>query len=116
MDTRVAVRMQLKPGCADQYERRHQQIWPELEALLIEAGIYDYSIFLDRDGTSLFAVMRQREGFSDEAIAEHPVMRRWWDHMAELMIVEGDNRPKQWPMREVFRLDDRKTAANHYHG
>ncbi|RYE98628.1 MAG: L-rhamnose mutarotase, partial [Oxalobacteraceae bacterium] len=46
MSTR-AFRMQLKPGQVEEYKRRHDAIWPELSQALVDAGIYDYSIFLD---------------------------------------------------------------------
>lgn len=106
----VALRMQLKPGCAAEYERRHDAIWPELVGLLNEAGVYDYSIFLDGDDLSLFAVMRLGPDYSEALLSAHPVMRRWWTYMADLMIADDDNRPVQWPMRQVFRLPE--TAAS----
>ena len=109
--SQVAFRMQLKPGCASEYERRHLAIWPELRALLSSAGIHDYSIFLDSDGTSLFAVMRVRPGFSDALLSQHPMMRRWWRHMSDLMVVEDDKRPVQWPMQRVFRLSEPSDEA-----
>jgi len=56
----IAFTMQLKPGQAAEYERRHDAIWPELVELLKQAGISDYSIFLDETTGTLFAVLRQR--------------------------------------------------------
>ena len=53
-----AFRMQLKPGMAEEYRRRHDEIWPELAALLRDAGIHDYSIFLDPETNALFAVLK----------------------------------------------------------
>ncbi|HBM59746.1 MAG TPA: L-rhamnose mutarotase, partial [Citreicella sp.] len=46
---KYAFRMTLRPGCAEDYRRRHDAIWPELAALLHEAGVRDYSIHLDPD-------------------------------------------------------------------
>lgn len=100
----LAIRMQLKPGCAEEYERRHDKIWPELAQALTEAGVYDYSIFLDEQTLMLFAVFRLRADDRRETLAAHPVMRRWWDYMADLMLVEPDNRPVELPLRCVFRL------------
>ncbi|HUJ74747.1 MAG TPA: L-rhamnose mutarotase, partial [bacterium] len=54
--TRYAFKMKLKPGFAKEYKRRHDQIWPELSALLKESGVADYSIFLDEETNVLFAV------------------------------------------------------------
>ena len=57
--TRYAFKMKLKPGCIEEYKRRHDTIWPELAALLKKSGIGDYSIFFDEETNSLFAVQKQ---------------------------------------------------------
>lgn len=103
-DRQVAFRMQLKPGCQAEYERRHDELWPDLGQALSEAGIYDYSIFLDEETLSLFAVLRLRPDARPETLPSLPVMRRWWDYMADLMEVEPGNRPVEWPLRSVFYL------------
>lgn len=100
----LAFRMQLKPGMAEEYRRRHDAIWPELAALLGEAGICDYHIFLDPESGALFATLKLRPGSRREMLPEHPVMRRWWDHMADIMEVEPGNRPREWPLVPMFHL------------
>lgn len=102
--TSRAFRMKLKPGTVAEYRLRHDEIWPELSALLSEAGIHDYSIFLDEATLDLFAVLKLREGHDIAALPQHPVMRKWWDYMAELMEVEPGNRPKEWPLTQVFHM------------
>jgi L-rhamnose mutarotase len=99
-----AFRMQLKPGMAGEYKARHDAIWPELAALLHASGIRDYSIFLDEETLSLFAVLKLTDDNSRAALPEHPVMRKWWDYMAPLMDVEHDNKPKEWALQPVFHL------------
>lgn len=99
-----AFRMQLKPGVVDEYKRRHDEIWPELADAITAAGIYDYSIFLDEETLSLFAVLKLREPNLRDTLPEAPVMRRWWDHMAPLMEVQPDNRPVEWPLVPLFHL------------
>ena len=47
--------MFLKPGCEDEYKRRHAAIWPELKKLLSDSGVRNYSIFWDKDTNILFA-------------------------------------------------------------
>jgi len=101
----VAFRMKLKPGTAEEYRRRHQQLWPELADTLRDAGIYDYSIFLDPASLHLFAVLKLCPDHQRDKLAQHPVMRRWWDHMAELMETEADQRPREWPLQPMFHLD-----------
>ena len=50
---RVACKMQLKKGYEAEYKRRHDAIWPELKELLSNAGISDYTIFLDPETLAL---------------------------------------------------------------
>lgn len=54
---KFAFKMRLNPGQKEEYKRRHHEIWPELIALLKEAGISDYSIFLDDESEVLFEVL-----------------------------------------------------------
>jgi L-rhamnose mutarotase len=101
---KIAFKMQLKPGQAAEYERRHDAIWPELAALLKEAGISDYSIFLDEETGALFAVLRRADDHRMDALPEQDVMRRWWAAMAELMETNPDQSPVVVPLRRVFHL------------
>lgn len=103
--TTHAFKMQLKPGVVAAYKKRHDALWPELAAALREAGIYDYAIFLDEDTLALIGVLKRKPGFPFDDLAKQPVMRRWWDYMADLMEVEPDNKPRQWPLTQVFQFD-----------
>ena len=55
---RVAFKMQLHQGFEEEYKRRHEKLWPELEGLLKESGISEYSIFLDPSTLSLFGFLK----------------------------------------------------------
>jgi L-rhamnose mutarotase len=90
---KIAFRMFLHPGCAEAYKQRHDAIWPELRALLKAAGISDYSIYLDEEHHVLFAVLRRSANHSMEALPAHPLMQRWWAHMADLMRTHPDGSP-----------------------
>jgi L-rhamnose mutarotase len=100
-----AFRMKLKPGNTAEYKRRHDEIWPELSQLLREAGVYDYSIFLDEETLHLFAVLKLKADNTRDTLPQHPVMRRWWDYMKDLMYTDRDGRPDEWPLKPVFHLD-----------
>ena len=100
-----AFRMKLKPGMVEEYKRRHDEIWPELSQLLREAGIHDYSIFLDEEDMHLFAVLKLKEGNQLERLPSHPIMRRWWAYMQDLMYTQPDGRPTEWPLAPMFHLD-----------
>jgi len=96
--------MQLKPGNAAEYKLRHDAIWPELASLLHESGVRDYSIFLDEATGALFAVLRRADDHAMDALPQHPVMRRWWQHMADLMDTQSDASPVVVPLAPVFHL------------
>jgi L-rhamnose mutarotase len=102
---RIAFKMKLKSGCTEEYERRHNLIWPELKLLLEEAGIYDYSIFLDNETNILFAVQKVKSTSGSQDLVHHEVVQKWWKYMADIMIVNPDNSPVSVPLREVFRLE-----------
>lgn len=97
--------MKLKPGTAREYKRRHDNIWPELKALLSGAGVYDYSIFLDEDTNTLFAVQKTSGDKGSQDLGKSEVVQRWWAYMADLMETNPDHSPKSEPLTEVFHLD-----------
>ncbi|HWL55930.1 MAG TPA: L-rhamnose mutarotase [Paracoccus sp. (in: a-proteobacteria)] len=101
---KYAFRMMLMPGMAAEYRRRHDAIWPELILLLKEAGIKDYSIHLDPETNALFGVLWRRDDHGMEDLPAHPVMRRWWAHMADLMATHPDNEPVAVPLVPMFHL------------
>jgi len=55
--SRIAFKMKLFPGYEAEYRRRHSTIWPDLQSLLKEAGIREYSIFLEERSLLLFAYL-----------------------------------------------------------
>jgi len=98
--------MKLMPGCREEYKRRHSEIWPELVALLKEGGVHDYTIFLDEETDTLFAVQRQEaSGRSSQDMGNHPVVQRWWKYMADIMETNSDYSPVSTPLKPVFHLD-----------
>lgn len=100
---RIAFKMKIKPGAAAEYERRHNEIWPELKTLLISAGISDYSIFLDAETNTLFAV-QTTTGAGSQSLGSHDVVKLWWKYMADIMETNADHSPVSIPLKEVFRL------------
>ena len=99
-----AFTMKLYPGAQAEYKQRHDEIWPELEALLRESGIYDYRIFLDPATGSLFGHYKLREENTVDALPHHPLMQKWWDYMAPLMETEPSNKPVQVELEPVFAM------------
>lgn len=101
---KYAFRMKLNPGMEAEYIRRHDAIWPELADLLRQAGVSDYSIHLDPETGVLFAVLTRPENHSMESLPDHPLMRKWWAYMADIMQTNPDNSPVQSDLVTVFHL------------
>jgi len=104
-DEIYAFKMQLKPGMEDEYRRRHDAIWPEISAGLKAAGVRDYSIHLDPETNTLFAVMWRRRDHTLDDFARTKTMRKWWDHMADIMQTHPDNEPVTTALDCVFQLE-----------
>ena len=102
---RKAFLMMLKPGRRDEYERRHNPIWPELESVLKQHGVYNYSIFLDRTTDRLIAYAEIESEERWQQIAETEVCKRWWAHMSDLVLTNADNSPLTTELDSVFHLD-----------
>ena len=102
---KVAFLMKLKPGFEAEYKKRHDEIWPELSAVLTEAGVYDYSIYLDRATGILFAVQKRTENNTADDLPNHPIVKKWWAYMADIMDTNADNSPVSTSIECVFHMD-----------
>ncbi len=102
---RNAFKMKLKPGFEDEYKRRHDEIWPELAAELAAAGVSDYSIFLDAETLTLFAVQKLTDDNTADALPDTAIVKKWWAYMADIMDTNADNSPVAVPLGEVFHQD-----------
>ena len=101
---RVAFKMKLFKGSEEEYKRRHDALWPELKTLLKEAGIKDYSIFLDEETNALFGYLTIRDISQLDELPKHPVMKKWWAYMKDIMETNEDNSPVNISLKEVFYL------------
>jgi len=101
---KYAFKMQLLAGCRAEYIKRHDEIWPDLVTLLQEAGVTDYSIHLDDETDTLFAVLWRVDGHTMGDLPSHPVMQKWWAHMADIMETQADNEPIAVPLETVFHM------------
>lgn len=105
MPEKYAFKMKLNPGMREEYQLRHDDIWPELSELLKESGVSDYSIHLDEETNTLFGVLWRKDSHTMDDLPRHPVMRLWWAHMADLMETKPDNEPVATPLVTVFHMD-----------
>lgn len=104
MSERIAFRMNLNPGQAAEYEKRHNEIFPELSQALKDAGVSDYSIWLDPVSNHLFGILTRTDDHTMDRLPDTAIMKRWWKHMADVMETDADNVPTQLPLKQVFLL------------
>jgi L-rhamnose mutarotase len=102
---KLAFKMKLHPGKEEEYKRRHDQLWPELEQLLKQTGIEDYSIFLDEETNYLFGVLKINNFEAMADLPNQPIMKKWWVYMKDIMDSNPDNSPVSVPLKEVFYLE-----------
>ena len=101
---KYAFKMHLNPGMEAEYRKRHDEIWPELVDMLKQAGVSDYSIHLDRETDTLFGILWRTDGHGMADLPSHPVMQRWWAHMADIMRTKPDNEPVATQLVNVFHM------------
>jgi L-rhamnose mutarotase len=102
---RFGFKMKMKPGCREEYIRRHNEIWPELAEYIKAGGVSGYSIFLDEETNILFAVQKVSGEQSSQDMGVNPVVAKWWDYMKDIMETNPDNSPVTIPLEEVFYLE-----------
>ena len=102
---RAAFKMKLKPGNEAEYKKRHDEIWDELVKVLEQAGVSDYSIYLDKETNTLFAFQKLEDDNTADKLPENPVVKKWWDYMADLMETNPDKSPVCINLDEVFHMD-----------
>ncbi len=101
---KFAFKMHLKPGARDAYKKRHDEVWPEVVAVLKEAGVSDYSIHLDDETDTLFGVLWRTDDHAMDGLRGNAIMRRWWAYMADIMETGPNDEPVAVPLTQVFHM------------
>ncbi len=98
-------KMKLYPGMAEEYERRHNLLWPEMKVMIHAYGGKNYSIFLDEETLTLFGYIEIEDEERWNQSADTAINRKWWDYMADIMETNEDNSPVSKNLKPVFHLD-----------
>ncbi|NCT09044.1 MAG: L-rhamnose mutarotase [Flavobacteriia bacterium] len=101
---RLAFKMKLHPNQKDEYKSRHDKLWSELQKLLKENGVSEYSIFFDDETDMLFAFQKVEGNAGSQDLATNEIVKKWWDFMADIMEVNLDNSPVSIPLEELFYM------------
>ena len=102
---RFAFKMQLNEGQKQEYIKRHDAIWPELKKLLKDAGISEYSIFLDEETNTLFAFQKLSGAAGSQDLGKTDIVKKWWAFMSDIMETNPDNSPVTSELEEVFYME-----------
>lgn len=94
----------VRPGCEEEYKRRHDELWPEMDATLRKSGIRNYHIF--RHGLTLFGYFETDDlQATIDYLKTDPVNAKWSESMAPIMQIDINPRtgfpfllPKQWSL------------------
>jgi len=98
-------KMKIYEGMADEYERRHNELWPQMQDIIHEYGGKNYTIFLDKETNVLFGYIEIEDPQKWAKAADTAVNRKWWDFMADIMETNPDNSPAAVDLKMVFHLD-----------
>ena len=103
---RYAWRGKVADGKVEEYKKRHDEIWPEMKALLKQAGIRNYTIW--RSGHDLFGYYECEHGieYAAKTQRESPIIERWNKYMEDILIMEMDKETGAQPkLEQVFFLE-----------
>ena len=98
-------KMKLYPGMEEEYERRHNELWPEMIDMIHAHGGRNYTIALDPDTLTLFGYIEIDDPERWAAGAEKAINRKWWDFMADIMETNEDNSPVSVDLPVLFHMD-----------
>jgi len=102
---RKAFVMHVDPAEHEEYHKRHNPIWPDLEATLKSHGVHNYSIFLHSETNQLFAYVEIEDEARWQSIAQTAICQKWWKYMGDVMPSNQDNSPVSKDLQEVFHID-----------
>ena len=106
---RKAFVMSIDPDQHEEYKRRHDEIWPELEAVFRAHGLCRQTIYLHEETHQLFAYTEFESEEQYNALAQAPEVQRWWKFMADIMPTNADNSPRSIVLREVYHYQAGET-------
>lgn len=102
---RKSIKMKMRSGYAREYEKRHDELWPEMKEMIKEYGGSNYTIFLDQNTDELFGYIELESEEKWAQSANTDICKKWWAYMADIMETNPDNSPVSIDLLKVFHLD-----------
>lgn len=102
--SKKAIKMTLYSGAETEYQKRHDELWPEVRKMLKEHGVLSYSIFLDPESNALFGYLEIEDEEKWKQVSNTEINRKWWAYMKDLMETNPDDSPISVNLEQVFEL------------
>lgn len=97
--------MKLYKGQEEEYERRHNLLWPEMKEMIHAYGGKNYTIFLDKNSSMLWGYIEIEDEELWRKSADTEINRKWWKYMSDIMETNPDDSPVCVDLKQVFHLD-----------
>jgi len=105
---RVGSVIRIEPDKLDEYKMLHANVWPEVNAILTDCNIHNYSIYY-KDGylLSYFEYTGDDYAADMKKMADNPVTKKWWKLTDPLQTPLDSHKEGEWwvEMEEVYHLD-----------
>jgi L-rhamnose mutarotase len=108
----LALDLKDDPKLIEEYKKYHENIWPEIEASILNSGIESMEIYLVSN--RLFMIMEVNENFSiakkSQMDTDNPKVQEWetlmWNYQQAL---PGAKKGEKWMiMDKIFHLKNKK--------
>ena len=105
---RVGFLLKVRQDKLDEYRKRHESVWPEMQDALRRNGWRNYSLFLRDDGL-LFGYFETPVSFQAAlaGMAKEEINAKWQEFMVPYFEALSGARPDESMMelQEIFHLD-----------
>jgi len=100
---KFAWRAKLLPNKKEEYIFRHNNIWPEMKKVLSDAGIVNYSIWIE--GDDIFGYYECLKGieYASKIQNESSVVKKWNEYMKDVMVMKVSD-TQQPKLEQVFNF------------
>lgn len=87
---KYAWKATVREGCIEEYIKRHDNLPEDMQNLLHEAGITNYTIW--NVGNELFGYYECKYGidFAAKTQNDSEIVKRWDEYMADILVMEKD--------------------------
>ncbi|MHB9132399.1 MAG: L-rhamnose mutarotase [Armatimonadota bacterium] len=103
---RICFLLKVKQEMLEEYKRRHQEVWPEMQEALSRTGWHNYSLFLREDGLLVGYLETEDFQAAQDGMAATEVNARWQAEMGDFFEALDGQRPDEAmkPLEQVFFL------------